>query len=44
MFSLTKQERYLVAFVIVALLVGAAVRYYRQTHPKAEVAVEQKAK
>ena len=36
MFSLTKQERNLVAFVIAALLVGSVVRYYRAAHAKPE--------
>ncbi len=37
MFSLTKQERRLVGFVIAALLVGSAVRYYRAAQAKPEL-------
>jgi hypothetical protein len=40
MFNLTSKERWLVAFVIAALLVGSAVRYYRAIHQKPEPLVE----
>ena len=44
MFSLTKRERQLVAYIIAALLLGSAVRYYRQTYARPVALVEQKTK
>jgi hypothetical protein len=41
---MTKNEILLVAGVLLALIVGAAVRHYRQTHVPAEVVSEKAAK
>lgn len=41
MFDLTRQEQKLVAFLIAALLIGAAVKYYRMTRAQAVPVVEQ---
>jgi hypothetical protein len=38
MFKLTKQEQMVVAFLVGALLLGTAVRYWRAHHPSARVA------
>ena len=35
MFKLTRQEQYIVAFLLSALLLGSAVREWRARHPKA---------
>jgi hypothetical protein len=43
MFSLTKSEGRLLAFLMGGLLLGMAVRHYRSLH-KTPVAIEQKAK
>jgi len=38
MFKLTKEEQAIVAFLLVALLVGMAVREWRMRHPRGAAA------
>jgi hypothetical protein len=38
MFALTRQEQLIIVSVIVALLVGAAVKHWRENHPRLQEA------
>ncbi len=34
MFKLTRQEQALIIFILLSMLIGSAVKYYRRTHPQ----------
>lgn len=37
MFKLTRQEQVLIIFILLSMVIGAAVKYYRHSHPQPEL-------